>query len=171
MSSLMRLIVSSIFFVGTIASLSASVNAADVKQQLVGTWRVTSFSILTTETNETAHPYGENPIGYIQYSPGGHVVVFMQAGDPPKPATLPYTDPERAKIHAGMFGAYAGTYNVEGNKVTHHIVASWRPDWIGGDQVRYFELDGNTLTIKTAPLISNLTGKQSVATLTFERVE
>src|SRR5258708_35040741 len=90
----------------------------------VGTWRVTSFSNLTLETNEVARPYGENPTGYIQYSPGGHMTVFLSVSDPKKPASFPYTDAERAEIHKGIFGAYAGRYSVDGNKVTPHIEAS-----------------------------------------------
>jgi hypothetical protein len=74
-------------------------------------------------------------------------------------------------MHKGIFGAYAGTYSVDGNKVTHHVVASWRPDWIGSDQVRYIEINGKNLTIKTAPVTFSQTGKQIVSTLTFERME
>lgn len=150
---------------------SWSVESAENSSPIVGTWKVTDFSALTLETNEVSRPYGENPIGYIQYSPGGHVIVFLSEGAPPRPTSFPYTDTERARIHKGIFGAYAGTYSVEGNKVTHHIVASWRPDWIGEDQIRYVELSGNKLTIKTAPLVSSLTGKRIVSTLTFERAE
>ena len=155
-----------------LCTASWSVKSAENSSRVVvGTWRVTSFSTLSLETNEISRPFGENPIGYIQYSPGKHVVVFVSEGNPRKPAGFPYTDAERAEIHRGIFGAYAGTYSVEGNKVIHHIVASWRPDWIGDDQIRYIEVDGNNLTIKTAPIISGRTGKQTVSTLTFEKVE
>lgn len=99
------------------------------------------------------------------------MVVFLQKGDTEKPPGAIFPDSYRAQVHKGIFGAYAGTYTVEGNKVTHHVVASWRPDWIGGDQVRYVEISGNKLTIKTAPTIFTQTGKQIVSTLTFERVE
>jgi hypothetical protein len=152
-----------------VAAFSGSVEADE--NSIAGTWSVKSFSTLTLETNEVSRPVGENPIGYIQYSPGGHMVVFLQVGDAKKLVTLPFKEAERAEIHKGIFGAYAGIYSVDGNKVTHHIVASWRPDWIGDDQVRYFEISGKKLTIKTAPLVSSLTGKQVVSTLTFERVE
>jgi hypothetical protein len=154
-----------------LCATSPSAIAAETSSSVVGTWRVKSFTNLTVGTNEVSRLYGENPNGYIQYSPGGHMIVFLQEGNPAKPAGAPYTDAERAAIHRGIFGAYAGTYSVEGNKVTHHIQASWRPDWIGDNQVRYVEINGRNLTIKTAPLISNRTGKQSVNTLTFERVE
>lgn len=147
------------------------VKAAENPSSIVGTWRVTSFTYLTLDTNEISHPFGENLIGYFQFSPGGHLVLFISAGNPPKPASYPPTDAERAAILKGMIGAYAGTYSVEGNKVTYHLVASWRPEWIGTDLVRYFEINGNKLTIKSEPMISQLTGKRVVNTLTFERVE
>ena len=143
---------------------------ADMSKLLVGTWRIASFSVMSLETNEVSRPFGENPSGYLQYSPGGHMIVFLSAGEIPK-ASPPYSDADRAVIHSRIFGAYAGTYTVDGNKVTHHVVASWRPEWVGGDQIRFAELSGDKLTIKTAPLASGLTGKQIVATLTFERVE
>jgi hypothetical protein len=150
---------------------TGSANTADNSSPLVGTWRVTTVANVALDNSETTYPFGDQLAGYIQYSPGGHVVVFLSIGNPKGPASVTYTDAERAEIHKGIFGAYAGTYRVEGNKVTHHVVASWRPDWIGGDQIRYFELNENKLSIKTAPINSVRTGKPIVATLTFERVE
>jgi hypothetical protein len=135
---------------------------------VVGTWPVTSFSLLTLDTNEVSRPFGDNPIGYLHYSPGGHMVAFGQTGNPKRP-TLPFSDSDRAELYKGII-AYAGTYSVDGNKVTHHVEASWRPDWIGSDEVRYIELNGKNLTIKSAP-VTEQTGKRVVATLTFERVE
>jgi hypothetical protein len=155
-------------FLVCIPGLEAS--AEDISKSLVGTWRVTSYSRLTLETNEWSRPFGENVIGYLQYSPGGHMVVFLSGGGMPK-ASPPYSDADKTAFFNNSFGAYAGTYSVDGNKVTHHVVASWRPDWVGGDQIRFVELNGDKLTIKTAPVVSSLTGKQIVSTLTFERAE
>ena len=135
---------------------------------VVGTWRVTSVSQLTLNTNDVSRPYGDNPIGYLQYSPGGHMVAFIQTGNPKRPIP-PFSESDRAELHEGI-AAYAGNYSVDGNKVTHHVVAAWRPDWIGSNQVRYIELNGKNLTIKTAP-VTDPTGKQVVGTMTFERVE
>ena len=98
------------------------------------------------------------------------MVVFLSAGEMPK-VSPPFSETDKAAIYSKVFGAYAGTYSVDGNKVTHHVLASWRPDWVGGDQIRFVELNGDKLTIKTAPVVSSLTGKQIVSTLTFERVE
>jgi hypothetical protein len=155
----------------TLMAIGGAQALAQQKSSVVGTWQVTSFSGLFLDTGEVLRPFGEHPIGYLQYSPGGHMVVFISTGTPTRAADTVYTDAERAAIHRGIIAAYAGTYSVEGNKVTHHIVASWFSEWIGGDQIRYAEIEGNRLTIKTAPLKNPLDGREGVGTLTFERVE
>jgi len=63
-----------------IASISGPIKAADNTSPLIGTWRLTSNSVLTLETNEVSYPFGENPSGYLQYSLGGDLVVFFQKG-------------------------------------------------------------------------------------------
>jgi hypothetical protein len=156
---------------GLALAISATAALAQQKSPLVGTWRVTSFSVLTLDTNEVSRPYGEHVIGYLQYSPGGHMVAFVSTGTPKRAAGTAYTDAERVDIHKGIFGAYAGTYSIEGNKVIHHVIASWLPEWIGGDQIRYTEIEGNRLTIKTAPQKNPAQPREYVATVTFERVE
>jgi hypothetical protein len=145
--------------------------ADDRKIPIVGTWQVTSFALLELDTNKTSRPFGENPNGYIQYSPSGHMVVFLQSGNPKRPGNFPYADSDRVDAHRSIFGAYAGKYTVEGDKVVHHIVASWRPEWNGTDQTRYFTIEGNKLTIKTAPQKATVAAGETVSTLTFDRVE
>ena len=98
------------------------------------------------------------------------MAAFVSVGNLKKPEKLPFTDAERAEIHKGIFAAYMGRYSVDGNKITHHIEVSWRPDWIG-DQLRYLDIDGRKLTIRTAPLVSSLTGKEVVSILTFEKAD
>jgi hypothetical protein len=145
--------------------------SADSASSIIGTWQLTSHSNVTLDTKETRHPFGEHPTGYLQYSPGGHVVAFLAVGDLKRPASAIYTDAERSDIHKGIVGGYAGTYRVDGNEVIHHILTSWRPELIGSDQIRFFEINGKILTIKTAPQKSASTGQEIVSTLTFEKVE
>ena len=143
--------------------------AACAENALVGTWQLTTFSLTVVETKETSRPFGDHPTGYIQYSPGGHMVMFL-SGELKLPASGKYTDAERADIHRAIV-AYAGTYAVEGNTVVYHVLTSWRPEWIGHDQVRYFETNGTNLTIKTTPVTFTQTGQTVVATLTLTRAE
>jgi hypothetical protein len=170
-----------------VLALAATVNywpaeSADSQSPIVGTWQVTSISAQALNTKQNFRPFGDHPIGYLQYSPGGHVVVVMTAGELLRPATADYTDAERSDIFKGVNGAYAGTYRLEGNKVTHHVLTAWRPDLIGVDLIRYFEINDKSLTIKTAPfgpwpagygndpgLLGE--GRDWVVTLTFAKVE
>jgi Lipocalin-like domain len=38
---------------------------------------------------------------------------------------------------------------VEADKVIHHVDISWNETWTGTDQIRLFEVNGNTLTLTT----------------------
>jgi hypothetical protein len=55
---------------------------------------------------------------------------------------------ERVALYDTMF-AYAGTYSVQGGKVIHHVDISWNEFWTGTDQIRFFEVNGNILTLTT----------------------
>ena len=172
MKTLCTFILSAIAALSLVLAIPSTNALAQQKSPVVGTWQVTSFSLLMLDTSEVLYPVGEHPVGYLQYSPDGHMVVFLSTGTPKRAAGTAYTDAERVDIYNGIIAAYAGTYSVEGNRVTHHVVASWVPEWIGGDQTRYAEIEGNRLTIKTAPLKNLLlAGREVVGTVAFERVE
>ena len=87
-----------------------------------------------------------------------------------KPHSVAPTDEERVKLHQTMT-AYAGTYSVEGEKVIHHVDISWNEAWTGTDQIRFYKLEGNTLTIKTGPLKSPIDGRQGQVVVVWEKVK
>ena len=58
--------------------------------------------------------------------------------------------------------AYAGTFSLGENVVVHHIDTSWNQAWTGTDQIRHFVLEGDTLTITTAPYKSYRTAPWAV---------
>jgi hypothetical protein len=43
--------------------------------------------------------------------------------------------------------AYAGTYEIVGDSVIHHVDISLFPNWIGGQQRRVAQLDGDGLSL------------------------
>jgi len=65
--------------------------------------------------------------------------------------------------------AYAGTYTADGEKVVHHVDTSWNGSWTGTDQVRFYKLDGDTLTITTAPLTA-FSGEEVEVVLVWKKV-
>ena len=66
--------------------------------------------------------------------------------------------------------AYAGTYTADGDKVIHHVDISWNQSWTGTDLVRFYKLDGNTLTITTARAQSAIDGEEGQFILVWEKV-
>jgi hypothetical protein len=87
-------------------------------------------------------------MGYLSYSADGRMHVIGAANGRIVPHDAALTDEERVALLDTMF-AYAGTYSVEGGKVTHHVDISWNEIWTGTDQVRSFKVNGNTLTISS----------------------
>ena len=83
--------------------------AVSAENSIVGTWLLTSFSLSFLDRKDTNYPYGDHPTGYLQYTPGGHMVMFLTAGELKPPAATSYTDAERADVHRAIVGAYAGT--------------------------------------------------------------
>jgi hypothetical protein len=78
------------------------------------------------------------------------------------------TDEEKVKLLESM-SAYAGTYTADGEKVVHHVDTSWNGSWTGTDQVRFYKLDGDTLTITTAPL-TVFSGEEVKMVLVWKKV-
>jgi hypothetical protein len=51
------------------------------------------------------------------------------------------------------------------------VMASWNQSWNGSNQIRFLSLNGNQLSIKTAPLVDWLDGRLSTYVLTFKRAQ
>ena len=66
--------------------------------------------------------------------------------------------------------AYAGTYMIEGSKVVHHIDVAWNNARLGSNQVRFFKLEGDALTLTTERNKSPIDGTEGFGLLEFERV-
>jgi hypothetical protein len=66
---------------------------------------------------------------------------------------------------------YAGTYAVQADKVVHHVDISLNEAWTGTEQVRFFKLDGNILTITSASNKSPIDGREGRTVLVWEKVK
>jgi hypothetical protein len=80
------------------------------------------------------------------------------------------TDQEKLRLYNSML-AYAGTYTLDDEKLVHHIDASWNQAWTGTDQVRFYNLDGDVLTITGAPAKDPHTGQEVVHRIKLRRLE
>ncbi|OAJ62263.1 hypothetical protein A6V36_21640 [Paraburkholderia ginsengiterrae] len=136
----------------------------------LGTWSLKSNTTEDLATGEKTELFGAHPSGYISYGADCRMSVILIKEGRKAPNSFVPTDAERVELYNGLV-AYAGTYSIEGDKVSHHIDASWNQSWTGTTQVRQFRVEGNTLYIKTLPARNPLTGKTSSSVLILVKVE
>jgi Lipocalin-like domain len=157
-------------FVGIALTFAlSSSNAGANDNSIVGTWKVQSFVREVVGTGERQNEFGEKPNGYIIYQPDGRMFFMLVGDNRAKPTATPPTDEEKATLF-GTLVAYSGTYVVEGDKATHKVDLSWNQSWTGSDQVRFFKVDGTTLTITTAINKNPRDGRDGRAVVVFTKV-
>lgn len=69
----------------------------------------------------------------------------------------------------GHWVAYSGTYVLDSDKVTHKIDVSWNQSWTGSDQIRFYKVEGNMLTITTAINTNPRDGREGRAVVVFTK--
>jgi len=99
----LRRLVASILATALLALWGSAVHAQDVgaeqavrkagaseaaragESQLLGTWKLQSWVYEVIGTGALSKPFGEHPIGYLNYSPDGCMYAILVAEDRPKP--------------------------------------------------------------------------------------
>ena len=142
-----------------------------MKDALVGTWKLVSATE-TTEEGEQSDAFGRNPIGFLTYTGDGRMIAIISNGGRKPLSTIEYTTApveERAEAFA-TFAAYAGTYTLETNRVTHHVQVAWLENWVGSDQIRtVVKHQDDQLILRSPPF--QIAGKTVTAELTWQRLK
>jgi hypothetical protein len=170
-SALLKVAAVSLLAIGLVAPTAISQD--DAARKIVGTWR-----LIKIEGTGIGSGPGEHPTGYIMYDNTGHMGVHecfecerpaMKRGPDGQP-----TPEEMAKAYTS-YHAYFGRYSVDGKAgtITHHVEGGISPGGIGRDNVRYFELKGNRVTLFVASVKNGVLQKKADTTrrLIWERVE
>jgi Lipocalin-like domain len=121
------------------------------KETLVGTWKLVSVSNVTDQGVVKDHAYGPNPIGLLTYTADGRMMGILTNGGR-KPLSKSWkVAPAGEKAEAFSTSlAYAGTFNVSGDRVTHHVEAATDPNRVNKDLVRRIvKLEGDRVTLRT----------------------
>jgi hypothetical protein len=119
---------------------TVSTERATAGGPLLGTWRLTSFEGEIQGASDKVYPMGRTPVGYLSFLPDGRMAVVITA-EGRKAGT---SDQERAVLYSTLV-AYAGRFQVEGDKWVTAVDASANPSWVGTDQPRFFTIAGDTL--------------------------
>jgi hypothetical protein len=140
--------------------------AEDITSPIVGLWKLTGNTTKIVATGAMERLAGEHPTGYQLFTKGGHMM-FFQAAEGRKPPAGVLTDAERVALFNTLV-AYAGTYKVNGSKITIHMEGNAVPG--AADRAYAMEVSGNKL-ILTADPFPNANGQQIVSIRTFERAD
>jgi len=113
---------------------------------------------------------GEDPVGCAIFSQEGWMSAQLTAGGRPN---LSGPDPRQSALSelASAFlsyVAYAGRYHVDSSRLVTQVVVSLNPGWVGGEQVRFWEMEGETLLLRTPPFL--VAGTVMTLELRWERV-
>lgn len=140
-----------------------------MNDEICGVWRLRSYARRFLDTGEVRTDM--LPHAYILYTPGGFMMSVTVEENRQRPAGAVLTDAERIRLFNSIVSAYAGTYSVTDNVVTHTVEISWNEAWTGTRQERLFSVSGDTLTLETTPRTSGRDSREFVNTLTWERIE
>jgi hypothetical protein len=145
-------------------------HSTSMQQEFLGTWKLLSYVREEIPSGAKSDVMGPHPHGYINYGRDGRMIVVIVGSNRRKPADAIATPLEAAALLKSML-AYAGTFTVDSQAktVTHHVEISWDESRTGTDQVRRFQLEGNTLKLTTDPSIDPATGEKTIRELIWHK--
>jgi len=140
-----------------------------VKDRLIGTWTLVSAEREEIPSGAKTAFLGENPSGFLHYTPDGRMLALITRGSRKAPAGK-VADPAEAEALIRSMIAYGGTYTCDGSEVTHHCDISWNQSFTGTLQKRTVTFDGERLILSPPPSPDPTDGTMSVRRLTWKRV-
>ena len=125
-------------------------------KRLAGVWRLLSSEFRTSH-GDVIHPLGEDALGQAIFTESGYMSGQLMRQNRPLFASGDQASGTDDEIKAALQGyiAYYGPCEVDvDNKTVSTVVeGSLFPNWVGGQQLRYYELTDDRLILKT-PAIS-----------------
>ena len=122
------------------------------RDALLGSWTLVSAEAVSGASVIDAEPFGAGPYGIIHYLADGRMAVLIAHAQraPIVGGRVHGSDADRLRA-ARTITAYAGTFDVESDRVIHHVEVNSFPNDVGVDYVRLAKLDGDTLLLATPP--------------------
>ena len=134
-------------FLFALAVLPARAGDDELRQKIVGAWKLVSVVYENQQTKQRTPVLGEHPRGRQIATADGLWLALVTADGRP----VPNTDEERAQALRTMI-AYTGRYRVEDGKVITKVEAAWNEAWVGGEQTRFIRFEGDRLFIESPPM-------------------
>lgn len=137
----------------------------------LGAWQLVS-SEFNLPDGSKRYPLGKEVIGRLNYDADSNMNAQLYRADRPK-----FSQDDQAMASHGeikdafissvcYFGRY--TLDIENQSITHLVEGSLFPNWIGGQQLRYFRFEDGKLFLSTPPFLMN--GVTQTGTLIWEKI-
>jgi Lipocalin-like domain len=114
------------------------------RNPLVGNWKLVSAQSTIDGRPQNDHRGGQT--GYLVLTPEGRMMVVITDNN----RKIPASEADLGELWKTM-SAYTGKYRIEGGDFVTTVDVAWYPVWVGSEQRRHYKLDGDKLTIVTAP--------------------
>jgi Lipocalin-like domain len=137
---------------------------AVISNPLLGSWHLRRWEITYGDQRPATLPFGADAVGLIVYSTDGWMSASIARGQRPKLSADSVRKAPAAEVLAAFeswFG-YAGRYTLRlhGDKpqVVHHVTMALNENFVGTDQVRDIEFDGEgRLTLSASDTVPGST--------------
>jgi hypothetical protein len=126
-------------------------------QDLLGSWHLDAWRTDYSDGRAPTFPYGADAVGTLLYTPDGRMNASIGRSDRPRLShanTRLAPDAEKIAAFESYFN-YAGTFEIRGDSVVHHVELSLNPNFIGTEQLRRIELEGGRLTLSASETDKN----------------
>jgi hypothetical protein len=136
---------------------------------LHGAWHLAKWDY-TVDGAFRGYPMGEDATGQIIYSPDGYMSAILSFADRPSVDAVAFhqATPAERDAAAIAYVSYAGSWDLDGEVVTHHVQFALFPNWQGTDLTRKVAWDGEVLILTGLPELSG-SGKTIVNRLFWRR--
>jgi Lipocalin-like domain len=115
--------------------------------RLFGSWRLISLTVKTVGSDASpSEIFGPHPFGRLILTPEHYMATYISASD-----RKPFGKETEATAFMRTMIAYTGKFRLEGDKVIFKIDGNWNEnEFSKNEQVRYFTIDGDRLSFRTA---------------------
>jgi hypothetical protein len=140
--------------------------------KFIGAWKLISAAFVAEDGTPAESPYGLEPQGLLIYDAQGSMSAQLaQKGRTPFAiADRMAGTADEIKAAFETYQAYYGRYKIDEREhvVTHTVVQSLLPNWIGTEQRRYYKFKDGKLVLRTPPLL--IGGKRITGELMWEKI-
>lgn len=123
------------------------------RSAILGTWSLARTYVTIDGAETGVEPLGQGATGFIHYLTDDRMAVLIaNAGRTPMTKGRYNSGEAETAESTRSFTAYAGTFEIDGDIITHHLDICLYENHNGLDYIRHAVLDEDRLTLRMPPM-------------------